>query len=144
MRYAPFGFLLLTLVLGCGGGAAPVPVSGKVTLNGDPADHCTVTFYPMGDTQGTGGGGVTDSTGKYEARSKGGNGLPPGEYKVTISRRLNPDGSKADPNVPPIESPARETLPALYTAKDQTKLSLNVPAGGTTSGDFVLKATVKK
>jgi hypothetical protein len=45
---------------------------------------------------------------------------------VVIERRLRPDGSPADPNVPPADSDARETLPPTFSSLDATTLTATV------------------
>jgi hypothetical protein len=131
--------LLLAAALGCGsrGGSA---VTGKVTLNGTALANAMVTFYPEGPTGGLGGSGRTDAEGKYTLTAgRGGKNILPGEYRVVISRPLNPDGSAPDPNVPPIESQARETLPPNYSHRDSTTLRATVTKEAKPQ-DFALEA----
>jgi hypothetical protein len=131
-----------TLTVGCGSGGSSgdaVPIIGNIKVNGEIAPNAIVKLIPQGNTPGQGGGGATDSTGRYEVTTpQGKKGLPPGQYKVTVSRRLNPDGSPPDPNVPPIESQAVETLPPEYSDLARTKLSLNISADDKRSFDFDL------
>ncbi|OWK43701.1 carboxypeptidase regulatory-like domain-containing protein [Fimbriiglobus ruber] len=140
---------LVVVSAGCGsseGGQAldMVPVSGNITVNGNPTGNVELTFWPQADTKGQGGAGSTDSTGRYEVASpQGKKGLPPGKYKVVASRRLNPDGSPPDPKTPPIESNARETLPSKYSDKLKTELFLTISAGDKRSFDFSLQAPKK-
>ncbi len=115
--------------LGCGGPDGGIVVTGTVTQAGQPLPGAVVTFFPQGDTPGKGGSTATGPDGKYTlTQGPGGKGLQPGEYKVTISRFLRPDGSPPDPRAPSIMSDACETLPAKYSN----------PA------DTILKATVSK
>lgn len=135
-------------VVGCGGGSGAegyVPVSGNIKVDDQTASNAEVTFIPQGNTPGNGGTGVTDSTGRYEISSpQGKKGLPPGKYKVTVSRRLNPDGSPPDPNTPPIESNARETLPPKYVDREKTELTANISEGDKRSFDFSLASMKAK
>lgn len=149
MRYVRCTVLIVVVasVVGCGASSDPnnAPVSGKVTLNDQPAGMCELTYIPQGDTKGNGGKGLTDSTGRYEIRSlQGKPGIAVGSYKVVVNRRLNPDGTPPKPDESPIESQARETLPPTYSSADRTTLTVVVPAGGTKTADFALKAAVKK
>ena len=137
---------LLGAVLGCGSksSAGLVPVSGNIAVDGQTAGNAVVTYIPQKDTTGNGGTGTTDSTGRYTVTTpQGKTGLPPGQYKVTVSRRLNPDGSPPDPNTPPIESNARETLPVIYTDADKTQLTITIAADDKRSFDFDLKTKKK-
>lgn len=122
-----------------------VPVSGNITIDGAVGGNALVTYIPQGKTGGFGGSGTTDSTGRYViAGARGEKGLPAGQYKVTVSRRLNPDGSPPDPNTPPIESNASETLPDRYTNPEKTQLIVNLNADDKRSFDFAIQGAKKK
>jgi hypothetical protein len=65
--------------------------------------------------------------GKYEIMTpQGKKGLPPGQDKVTVSVRRNPDGTPADPNTPPMDSKAVEVLPAKFSDRERTELTATV------------------
>jgi len=125
---------------GCGGtsagedeGPALIPVSGKVILEKKPLAAADLTFVPTGTTEGTGGSVRTNETGEFTEvmYARGGVGLPPGTYKVAVSKRVMPDGSPvpADDQTPPIESPARETMPPSYSDPEMTELEVVVEEG---------------
>jgi hypothetical protein len=107
-----------------------VPVAGTITLNDQPMANATVTFIPKDGTPGFGGVGKTDAAGKYHLRGSRDDaaGIPPGEYRVVIGKRLMPDGSEvpANDNTPPINSPAKESLPAAYSSMAASTLSATV------------------
>src|SRR5262245_26984824 len=114
---------LLTMALlaaahcGCGGAKGPalVPTTGTVTYKGKALPAASVRFLPVEGTEGLGGSGKTDGAGAYKiVYARGGDGIPAGKYRVVISKRVMPDGSEPRDDVPPIESPAKETLPAQY------------------------------
>jgi hypothetical protein len=140
------GWLAVGLVALAGGCSQSdpslVPVTGTVTLNDRPLANATVTFIPKDGTPGFGGVGKTDAAGKYTL--KGGRddaaGIPPGAYRVVIGKRLMPDGSEvpADDNTPPMNSPARESLPDAYSSMAASALSATVQPGGGPI-DFPLK-----
>jgi hypothetical protein len=135
--------LLLCGLVGCGGAAGRVEVTGTVTLDGRPLDGATVTFYPEGQTGGLGGSGRTGPDGRYTLTdARGGTGVLPGEYRVVVSRLLRPDGSAPDPAAPPAESDARETLPAAYHDRDATRLRARVSADARVH-DFALQSNAK-
>ena len=109
-----------------------------MSYKGKALPNAKVTFLPIGDTKGIGGSGQTDKDGSYEVTyNRGGTGLPAGEYRVTISQRLNPDGSQPDPDVSPIESQATERIPAKYSSEDSSKLTKRI-SDTTTDYDFSL------
>jgi hypothetical protein len=104
-------------------------VTGTITVDGSPGAGAMVAFIPQAGTPGNGGTAIADKTGKFEITNpQGKKGLLPGQYKVTVSLRRNPDGSAPDPNVPPIEAQARETLPPKYSDRQKTELTATVTA----------------
>ncbi len=144
LRLHPFlpAVVLITLS-GCGS-TTGLPVTGTVTLDDQPLPNALIFFYPEGRTAGLGGSGRTGPDGKYELiPAQGRKGIAPGDYKVVISRPLRRDGSPADPNVPPIESDARETLPAIYSDRELSKLSAKVSKEKAVH-DFTLRSVKKR
>jgi len=141
MNMMPCGRLLILLGLsvltGCKNSSEPAltPVSGTVTREARPLPGVQVRFIPQGATQGHGGAGTTDAEGAYEVvahRSRNRKGLLPGTYKVVLTRRLLPDGSPLPPDVPPINSSARETVPLPYCDVKQTPWIVTIGAEATT------------
>jgi hypothetical protein len=130
--------ILAVCAMGCG--KAPradqenlVPVTGTVKQNGKSLRRALVNFYPIGETKGVPASGQTGEDGSYELTNVRQNkGVVPGEYKVSISRRLMPDGKEVPEGdvTPPIESPARETIPPRYSDPQASKLRAVVRAGG--------------
>ena len=152
MRF--FSVLLLSCavltigVSGCGGGRSAdqpklVPVSGTVKLEGQPAPGVSVMFFPTGLTRGTSYYANTDPSGRYELQSSDGQkGAPVGEYKVTCSKYVMPDGSlfKSDGTQSPEMAGAKELLPPRYSDQLATELKATVPeSGGTVNLDVSSK-----
>jgi hypothetical protein len=141
VHYGIFGSIVL-IVLGCS--SKPVeptypPVTGKVTLNEKPLVGAVVTFIPVGSTVGNTVGGGTDQSGQYNLQGpRGSKGAAPGEYKVVISQWLMPDGTLPQAGLPPANSGAVESLPAIYSDPAKTTLKATVPAAGG-NFDFALK-----
>lgn len=143
--------LVVTTVLaalsGCGGGAATVPVSGTVSLDGKPFPGAVVTFVPHAGTVGYGGQAQTDDQGNFTAHMQDGTtaegkpGLLPGEYKVVVNKLVKPDGTVfvASEDEAPIDSNAREVVPAKYSDYQQTTLTANIN-GSTDALKFELKS----
>lgn len=120
---------LAVVIAGCGksDGTDLKPVTGKVTFKGAALANATVTFRPIEGTQGAGGHGKTDNSGNFKITyAKGGDGLPAGKYKITVSHRLNPDGTVPPDDEPPIESRAVEKLPPKYSDMEKTELTETV------------------
>ncbi len=82
IRYFVTGlsFAVLILLFGCGQGTATevASCSGKVTLNGEPLTHGTVTFFLTG--KGEGISAPLDAKGEYTLPAK----VSAGEYQVAI------------------------------------------------------------
>jgi hypothetical protein len=126
----PFAFVLLPFsLLGCGG---PVDVQGKVTLNGKPLAGAMVVFIPVNG--GPEAGDFTDEEGNFRLKGTKTEGMLPGEYRVTVSKKEWPPGvTPPDPTKMTFASvkSKRETVPANYTVQDKTPLRVTVPSGGT-------------
>ncbi len=118
----------------------PVKVSGKVTYQGKPFANGTLIFIPHGQTIGQGGSAQTNESGTYTMQTRWSNqklreGLIPGQYKVSFSRFVKPDGSVwiAPPNATegPASSGAREELPMHLSSPAESKTIVEVSAAKT-------------
>ena len=94
--------LLLFVVAGCGG-VKPIPVSGKVTLDGKAVANCGVLFIPAAEGPRAIrelASGQTDSQGQFTLSMQKTSGAMPGEYRVTITKQetLGMIGSVPGPN----------------------------------------------
>jgi hypothetical protein len=147
MRLVPAVVLFVAAftLAGCGGsGDGLTPVTGTITVDGAAGDGAAVAFVPQGSTPGNGGTALADKSGKYEIMTpQGKKGLPPGQYKVTVSLRRNPDGAPVDPNVPPMDSKAVEVLPAKFSDRERTELSATV-GNEAKPHDFSVQSAKKK
>jgi hypothetical protein len=138
--------LLALTLTGCGDGRDAdlpdlVPVSGIVTMDGEPVAGVNVLFSPVGSTSGGMCYANTDEAGKYVLTdSNGREGAPMGEFEVTCSKWAMPDGSdfKSD-DQSPMEAGAVPALPAKYGDAISSGLKAAVPAGGGTF-DFKLES----
>lgn len=122
----------LTLIAGCGGGGGgpAIPVNGVVTMDDKPFDGAAVTFYA--ETGGMGGSARTGSDGKFvilggDGKSKG---LPPGKYKVTVSKMAGGPVTDEPPIAAVTEGEIKADLPPIYSNPAQTKLSYSVTGDG--------------
>jgi len=125
------------------------PVSGKVTMDGKPLTEASLEFVPRGETKGQGGSAASDEEGRFVVSTPfGEEGLPPGEYSVIISKLVLPAGMHfdvpPDKNLPPIETPYRESLPPQYSDRANSKLVVKVANEGTDKMSFTLTASRKK
>ncbi len=144
----------LAFVVGCGdsGKAKVFDVSGMVTMDAKPLAGAEIKLISDKVT----GFGRTGAEGKFQLVQ----GVPAGTYKVVISKvegkpaekKLTPaeealdDGQKAAiefSRTPSGQGAAaaqgpKEIVPADFSNLQQTKLSIDVPSGGTTTADFKL------
>lgn len=86
-----------------------------------PLAGAKVVFTPSGSTVGNSVAAYTDAEGQYQFK----NGVPPGQYKVVVSRRLLEDGALPPPGAK-VETPVRESLPFYYSNPDVTTLTAAV------------------
>jgi hypothetical protein len=124
---------------------ALVPVSGVVTLNGEPLANAVVTFLPK---TGIPGVAETDEAGRYELRTVRSRGVAPGEYKVAISYVVSPDGEPQGLAARNATYPskamlsAKEQLPVEYSDLFRTKQGATVTPRGGVAFNFDVKAAV--
>ena len=144
---AAAGLAALMLGLaGCGGDRGYdgplVPAHGKVTLDGKPLADANLVFIPIGSTKGGGGNAKTTGEGSYlVATPLGEPGLPPGEYKVVVSKIELANGAVAptSSDKPLPGGTNDERLSPTYADRDGTILRATVAAGEDKSIDFELK-----
>jgi hypothetical protein len=128
------GWALLSA--GCGSSDV-APVSGRVTLDGEPVANARVTFQPLGSAEnpnpGQGSYGITDAEGRYSLTMVGSkrSGAVVGKHRVSIQSPRGP--SDQFPQAPPRPS---KMIPREYNT--ETKLEFDVRRGGTSEADFNL------
>jgi len=138
-----FAAAILCFSAGCGGDA-PIPVAGKVTVNGVPFGNAGVTFHPQ-DGKGRPATAETAEDGTYKLTTiNPGDGAMKGEYRVTIvwDEPVHPYMAMRD-GAPGKEALRKEyedwkakhqaktsPIPQLYAAPTSTPLSQKVPAPG--------------
>lgn len=136
MRQTPAALLLACLVIvlsGCGKEREPykkelVQVTGTVKISDKPLGDATVTFAPIGSTKGLGASGKTDANGVYTLTTPYAHpGILPGEYRVTVSKRVDPKTGEVK-----TSGALKELVPAQYSTPGTSALKLTVPAGGGT------------
>lgn len=135
----------LSFALGCGGGSVRTePVSGSVTVKGQPAKNVEIYFVH----EKLVAMGKTDDTGKFTLVQ----GAVGGENKVYFQESSAAAGAKfagqegiddyqaqmaaGSGSTKPVTP--KSTLPAEYTNAKEPKLNFLVPSGGTTTADFKL------
>ena len=134
--------ILALVTCGCGSSQYElVPVSGVVTLDGEPVTGARVIFEPRRSGEaalnaGPGSDGETDDAGRYSllTTADGKRGAVVGQHVVMISTfQAEADRSRDTSRVVrPEEIPARYLEPGA--------LSFDVPPEGSDSADFALQS----
>jgi hypothetical protein len=74
--------VLLCFAVGCG--PSHIPVSGTVTVDGQPLTTGSISFHPVSGASNLIGNSQIDSGGKYKLMSEGQEGMQAGKYKVVV------------------------------------------------------------
>lgn len=100
-------------------------LSGIVTLDGQPMKQeiGIVTFHPVGG--GSTAQASIASDGHYEVKTGRSDGLPAGEYLVTVI--ATDTSTQPDPTEPPVPGPLLS--PLRYTNKQNTDLKFTIESG---------------
>ncbi len=113
--------LSLSLLVGCGGDGL-TPITGTVTLDGQPVEDGRIAFTPKGGSEGTMAGGSIKN-GKYEARvSLGKMGVAIRAQKMVPIK--NPDAHQKESGI--TERP-ESIIPAKYN--DRSELTADIVEG---------------
>jgi hypothetical protein len=132
--------LAFVFASGCGSSKF-VPVSGRVTLNGQPLANATVAFQPVGEGQtvemGPGSSGKTNENGEYTlTTATGKKGAVVGKHRVLISTVET--NSEEEQRPQRGKRPAPDKIPRRYRIGEKDELSFVVPPAGTDKADFAL------
>lgn len=160
-RLTAAGLCLLPLFTACTGPFTPrqlelAPVSGKLTLDGEPVAGAKVVFLPRKLFADQAlphppAAAITDQQGVYRLQTDGTEGAPPGEYLVLVSKRDDQStieeteisllemarGLEERPSDAATEPwMSAETIPSFFNW--QTNLRLTIPSGGNSQADLEL------
>lgn len=130
---------LLVAATGCGAkqdGFDYQPVTGKVTMDGQPLAGATVAFIPQSNALESGrpSTGMTDESGTFTLTSMGGqDGAVVGDHVVSISTKVIDMDTQ--------ELLSQETVPRKYN--DRSELTFTVPLNGSDDADFALESSKK-
>jgi hypothetical protein len=134
--------VLATLAAGCSKKPYDVaPVSGQVTLDGQPVPRVSVMFQPVATpgnyNPGPGSYGITDENGRYTLKLIGKEtpGAVIGKHKVRFDPYTDPGNTKIDRPQPRPKTAIQ--IPIKYNRQDAL-LEFDVPASGTDSANFPL------
>ncbi len=121
--------MCLTVVAGCGDGSSMVPATGKLMVDGKPAEGAVILFHPEPSGTGKIGAAPVKEDGSFAISTDGKLGIPPGSYKLSLSW--------PDPSVKPTErqkmmgdfEPGPDLLKGKYVNKDKAKMQIEIKAG---------------
>ncbi len=117
--------------LGCGGEPSAIPVSGSVTLKGQPLDRGYIEFAPMEDAGLLSGAEIKDGQFSIPA----GTGLSAGRYQVRITS--SEGGAEVNEEAPgESEITATERIPAEFNSA--SKVEVEVGASTENKFDFAI------
>jgi hypothetical protein len=112
------------LAVGCGG-TYDSSVHGTVSLDGSNLTSGIVAFYPT--TGGPTAYAYIGADGEYVVRTGREEGLPSGEYGISVTANEAPtSATRADGGPPP---PGKMITPVWYRSKDTSGLSRTVESG---------------
>lgn len=128
------GLAGVCLLAGCGDGLERVPIEGKLTVMGSqPLENAVVVFMPVPGTPGEGAIGNTDAQGGFTVISSrdDDSGIPPGKYKVRVSRLVDGQTGQVLPEgAPEADYPnAMESIPPPFSGPN-SPLEVEVTAAG--------------
>lgn len=146
--------ITLALAVGCGGPTDKlnlVPVTGTITLEGQPLSGATVTYFPQA-AQGVAASATTDDHGKYTLQTAGAQrpGAVPGGYNVTVMKTevkqltteeqaIAQTKMKGKSMFGPPLTEAKQLLPLKYRNPTQSGFTATVSESGKNSFDFDVK-----
>ena len=135
---------LLICALGCSSSKI-VPVSGRVTLGDKPLSNATIIFQPLTDdpNPGPGSQAKTDRDGRFTLQLLSGDkkGALTGKHRITIMA-YEGDTDEIPSSGSDNKVFRKRIIPDEYNVN--SKLTFDVPAGGTTEANFDLPAAETK
>ena len=138
--------LFLALCIGCNSGEYKlVPVSGTVTLDGEPVSNARVIFEPRrvdpsSLTAGPSSDGETDESGKFSlaTTADGKSGAIAGTHDVVVTTYL----AEIDRETDSHKVVRKEQIPQRYL--EPGGLTFEIPADGTDAADLMLTTSPSK
>jgi len=120
--------VLLVLVTGC---SSRKPIQAIVTLDGKPVDGASVVLTKTDGGPSISGQTAADGTVTLDSSSK--EGVPPGDYKVIVTKGKALTSGVIDPKeagkmMMKLSKMVKSELPAKYASAATTDLTLKVPS----------------
>lgn len=124
---------LVLAAVGCGpSGPKTVPVTGKVTIGGQPATNVSVSFVPEDPTLPTASGSVQNGSYTLYSGVEGKPGAVVGNYKVILAVQggMDAEAYKKASETGGTPGVSALSFPAEYADPSKTPLKKEVKAGG--------------
>ena len=148
MKKRFFIYLLLGMLVstswmtGCKKPTGTFPVTGTLTLDGQPLDNARVTFSPANPSSGTVASGSSNDKGEFTIKTQIGHpGTTPGEYVVVVKKIIEEWDGKSYRESYVLENgtkkeqvkdvKVKQILHKAYTTKESTPLKATVTADET-------------
>lgn len=125
LRSAPFAAVCIAFLSGCGPRTDRLPVSGRVTLDGQPLDGGSIRFASEGAAKMV-VSGATIQNGDFQIPIE--KGLPPATYHVEIyspDTKAPPVSYTSTPGGPKMPPTAPERIPAEYNVNSQKTVAVS-------------------
>jgi len=124
--------VLLVLVTGC---TSRKPLAAVVTLDGKPVEGATVVLSRVGGGGGTPISGQTDASGTVLLDTAAKDGVPPGDYKVVVTKTkalttgiIKPGDPEAVKMMQKVAKAGKSELPDKYASASSSDIILKVPS----------------
>jgi len=124
---------VLVATAGCDSKPKVSAVTGKVTINGNPAPEKTrVNFEPVNG--GESAAGMVDASGNYKLYygNEGREGAMPGKYKVFLAPDASSEAYMSGPPSGVPGMPSSGPIPKEYMSGQASPLTVDVPESDTT------------
>jgi hypothetical protein len=120
MRVLRQGALVLAMLFlaGCGG-TSTVPITGSVTLNGEPIPEGYIAFVPQGPGPGAGSAIVN---GKYSLV------VPPGKNRVQVTASKKMPLPRGQVGMYGEKEEVRQYIPGRYNSETTLEATVSAPA----------------
>ncbi|MFO0790243.1 MAG: hypothetical protein U0805_12390 [Pirellulales bacterium] len=132
--------LLAAAIAGCSGKPDRGKIAGIVKVDGQPASGVQLIFYPVGGTpefQRVRPMGLSQSDGTFIVNTTGGgDGAPPGQYKVLLSWAAPARGPARDG----APTPGGDRLQGRYNNPETTPFNVEIKSGSNDLPPFELKS----
>lgn len=115
------------------------PVTGVVTMAGQPLADATVMFDPV-DGDGSGAIAVTDAEGRYKLTTfEAGDGARPGEYRIAFLKTILPGGKVEGPDgMAVVSGDPKNVLPPKLGDSAKSGFTATVLEGPGNTFDFAV------